>query len=273
MIDIDYDHSRNVHTSMAPAAIVKILLERYPVSSVLDVGCGTGAWLNEFTRCNVSDVYGVDGISIENREFAIDPNLFKLVDLRYGWNLGRKFDLAVCFEVAEHLPPESAPELIKSVSRHTDLIIFSAACPFQGGQGHINCQWPSYWQAIFNDYGFSCVDSLRSIIWQDDFPEYWYKQNIFIAYRDSILAGKEDRILPLVHPNLLQSWVNEANAMHALMDGRQGLLVSLAHALRLSSKAVIYALRNMFVWPSLLSGILNAKNYRSHCSDGQLGNK
>jgi len=55
--------------------------------------------------------------------------------------------------------------LVTSLRAHADTVIFSAACPGQEGQGHINCQWPSYWQALFNRNGFECVDDIRPVIW------------------------------------------------------------------------------------------------------------
>jgi SAM-dependent methyltransferase len=240
---IDYDHSLNLHTPAAPAAIAKIILEEYPVSSILDVGCGTGVWLQEFMRLNIMDVYGIDGVSVEGREFFANKDLFKCVDLRNNWDLERDFDLAICLEVAEHLPPESAHSLIRSICTHSNLIVFSAACPHQGGQGHINCQWPAYWQAIFNDNNFSCADSLRPKIWQESFPEYWYKQNIFVAIRDGANAGREDRLLPLVHPQHLQGWVNLYENQNALINGKHGLRVSSAQAMKMASTAAVSAIR------------------------------
>src|SRR5579862_3100091 len=61
------------------------------------------------------------------------------------FNLGRSFDLAMSFEVAEHLPPDAAKGFVDSLTRLAPLVLFSAAIPFQGGVGHINEQWPEYW--------------------------------------------------------------------------------------------------------------------------------
>ena len=227
---INYDHSINLHTAAAPAAIVKMILDGYSSDSVLDIGCGTGIWLKEFMNQKVLDVYGIDGIPVDNREFNISNQLFRCVDLRSSWDLGRKFDLALCLEVAEHLPASSAHELVGSITIHSDVVVFSAACPNQGGQGHINCQWPEYWQNIFNSLGFSCSDWLRLSIWQANFPEYWYKQNIFIATKDTENAGKEDRLLPLVHPSLLQGWVMNCEQKQAMLNGDIGLRKSISIA-------------------------------------------
>jgi SAM-dependent methyltransferase len=239
---IDYNHSQNLHTTKAPAAIAKIILEMYQVSSVLDVGCGTGVWLQEFIRLDVKDVYGIDGIPIENREFSASRDLFRCVDLRGKWDLKRNFDLAICLEVAEHLPQESAHDLIRSLCAHSKLIIFSAACPNQGGQGHINCQWPAYWQEIFNINQYSCSDPLRPRIWQEEFPEYWYKQNMFVAFRDPANAGQEARLAPLVHPQLLKGWVSKWESQNALIGGKNGLRSSASQAIQMLANAASSAI-------------------------------
>lgn len=239
---IDYDHAQNLHTPKAPAAIAKLILENHHVSSVLDAGCGTGVWLQEFARLNVRDVYGIDGIPVENREFVASRDLFKCVDLRGKWDLKRDFDLAICLEVAEHLPQESAHVLIHSLCAHSDLIVFSAACPHQGGQGHINCQWPTYWQEIFNMNQYSCSDSLRPRVWQEEFPEHWYKQNMFVAIRDAANAGREDRLAPLVHPQLLEGWVRKWEGQKALIEGRNGLRSSASHAIQMLTNAAASAI-------------------------------
>ena len=112
----------------------------------------------------------------------------------------RRFDVAICLEVAEHLPAQAAELLVKSLTMHADKIIFSAACPGQEGQGHINCQWPSYWQALFNKYQFRCDDSLRWRIWEEDAVEPWYRQNLFMATKDLDQAGNEQRIRCVLNP-------------------------------------------------------------------------
>ncbi len=239
---INYDHSFNLHTSKAPQAIVKHIVRRYETSSVLDVGCGTGEWLNEFANCDVNHIFGIDGIGIDSRYFAIDRSFFQLIDLRNEWNLRRRYDLVLCLEVAEHLPSESSKCLVRSLCSHADIVLFSAACPNQGGQGHINCQWPSYWQERFNECGYVCEDSLRPLIWNATFPEYWYKQNIFIAKSSSELAGREPRILPYVHPQLLAGWVSAFEDQKALLEGKRGLKSAIAQSLRMNLAALGSAL-------------------------------
>src|SRR5690242_16630203 len=76
--------------------------------SVVDVGCGMGTWLAAFRRRGVEDVVGVDGSPVPPDLLQIPPDRFLVRDLSKPLDLGRTFDLALCLEVAEHLPKESA---------------------------------------------------------------------------------------------------------------------------------------------------------------------
>jgi hypothetical protein len=121
-------------------------------------------------------------------------------DLTADWRLGRRFSAILCLEVAEHLDSRFEKTLIRSLTDHSDLVVFSAACPGQPGQHHVNCQWPAHWQSIFNSLGFSCSDEIRWDLWAFQEIEPWYRQNMFMAWYDPMHAGKEARIRPVIHP-------------------------------------------------------------------------
>jgi hypothetical protein len=88
--------------------------------------------------------------------------------------LDRKYDLAICLEVAEHLPVSSAGTLVDSITRASDLILFSAAIPLQTGTHHINEQWQDYWAALFDQRGFVASDIVRPAIWGRPDVRWWY---------------------------------------------------------------------------------------------------
>jgi SAM-dependent methyltransferase len=198
---IDYTHSNNLHTLDGPAAVIPMIIADANPRSILDVGCGVGTWLKVATDLGVQDCYGVDGVDV-SKKFLLSGNRFTQQDLTKTWDLHRKFDLAICLEVAEHLDEAYAGNLIEALANHSDLVLFSAACPGQEGQHHVNCQWPAYWQGLFNDRGYVCDDSLRWRIWDDSRIEPWYRQNIFVARRAPQEAGKERRINAVVHPKI-----------------------------------------------------------------------
>lgn len=199
---IDYNHSSNFHTREGPRAVMpKIIYEVNP-RSLLDVGCGTGTWLKAAVDLGVSDFFGVDGVYIPASQLLITPDRFAQQDLTKPWDLGRRFDIALCLEVAEHLDEAYAGNLIDSLVKHADAIFFSAACPGQEGQHHVNCQWPAYWQQLFNQRGFVCQDDFRWKIWDDPTVEPWYKQNMFLARHAPGAAGQEQRIKAIVHSDM-----------------------------------------------------------------------
>jgi hypothetical protein len=73
----------------------------------------------------------------------------------------RGFDLAYSLEVAEHLPPELGEKLVDTLVRAAPIVVFTAAQPGQGGQGHVNEQPKSYWVEQFATRG-ATYDSDRS---------------------------------------------------------------------------------------------------------------
>ena len=91
------------------------------------------------------------------------------------------FDLVLCLEVAEHLPPRHANKLLHLLTSY-QTVIFSAAHPNQGGVLHVNEQPASYWIKRFADLKFRLSDkneALRSQIKGLNLPG-WYHQNINI---------------------------------------------------------------------------------------------
>src|SRR4051794_18163398 len=88
--------------------IVPIVLELVRPRRVIDLGCGTGAWLSVFTAFGVPDVWGVDGDYVDRRMLLIPAERFLARNLEAPFRARDRFDLVVSLEVAEHLPPASA---------------------------------------------------------------------------------------------------------------------------------------------------------------------
>lgn len=206
MKNVIYVHDEITHNSSAAEQVLPVLFEIYKPSSILDVGCGLGNWIEVAKKISGAEIKGVDGDYVDRRLLKIEENEFVECDLTKPFDLNRKFDLAICLEVAEHLPEASAEGFIKSITNHSDVIMFSAALPGQGGQHHINEQWPSYWQEHFNNCGFEMMDFFRFKIWNNPKIEYWYKQNLFLVVRKGHKLAKNEAEIAysLVHPELLE---------------------------------------------------------------------
>jgi SAM-dependent methyltransferase len=169
-----------VSSYAAAKRILPHVLELGQFRSALDAGCGTGGFLRALLEAGIDDIVGIDGDWIPRDRLVIDERVFKAIDLSQGFELNRQFDLVLSLEVAEHLPEASSDIFVDSLTRHGPLILFSAAIPNQGGTGHINEQWPSYWARKFADRGYSAYDLLRPAIWNDAEIAWWYRQNVLL---------------------------------------------------------------------------------------------
>lgn len=200
-------HARTVHSA---STILGELVSRAPsIKSAVDVGCGVGTWLHHLTTLGITDVIGVDGPWVPPDTRMISGDRFIANNLGEPLHLARRFDLAISLEVAEHLQPVRAEDFVGSLCGLSDLILFSAAVPGQGGLGHVNEQWPKYWHRLFRQRGYDCLDGLRAQIWDDAEIPYWYRQNILVFVNSSkpsalvnINGWTNGAPLALVHPDL-----------------------------------------------------------------------
>jgi hypothetical protein len=216
MQDVDYDHDRNLHTVTGARAGLQLLFRTRLPESLLDVGCGWGTWLRAALDLGVPDILGVDGAAISESDFLCPYKYFRRQNLCEPWDLKRRFDVALCLEVAEHLPAGAAPGLVASLVKHADVIVFSAAAPGQPGQHHVNCQWPEYWQEMFNSHGYACDDAIRWRMWNNSDVEPWYRQNIFTAMRAVETAAREDRIQAVIHPAMFDAALENERKKNAV---------------------------------------------------------
>ncbi|MGC4083752.1 MAG: class I SAM-dependent methyltransferase [Vicinamibacterales bacterium] len=192
-----------------------LVLSWLPARSVVDVGCGDGAWLAEFRRHGVHHVMGLDGGHLSPAQLKIPRDAFRTCNLRNAIALPETFELAISLEVAEHLPRARGESFVADLTRLAPCVLFSAAIPFQRGTHHVNGQWPDYWQRLFESHGYVALDIIRSRIWDDEDVEFWYRQNTVLYVRASLLDGTRlaalapqgrPRVPRLVHPALCEQW-------------------------------------------------------------------
>jgi SAM-dependent methyltransferase len=197
--------------------ITGLVVDLVHPASVLDLGCSQGGWLRAFhDTCGISDLTGVDGEWVDLSRFACPTARFVAHDLNQPIDLGRQFDLVVSVEVAEHLRPESADGIVDSIARHGKVVAFSAAIPYQGGQNHLNEQWPGYWVERFRQRHFLPVDCFRRTIWDDDHILWWYAQNLLLFVHENRADAFRDirgfnEAPALVHPKLHTDNSNRAD--------------------------------------------------------------
>lgn len=186
--------------SLASARTVVPLLLRYlPVRSVLDVGCGAGAWLAAYLEAGVTEVSGVDGGYVRAQQLMIDPSKFRAVDVSGPFRLSRTFDLVQCLEVAEHLDPGSSATLVDNLAAHGSAVLFSAAPPGQGGEHHVNERPYEFWRRLFAERGYELYDFVRRASRDLHEVEPWYRYNTMLFVRREA-AGS-------LHREIAASWV------------------------------------------------------------------
>ena len=188
--------------SRSAEIVIPILMEMLQPQSVIDVGCGRGHWLAVFAQHGLSDYFGVDGAWVELEALDIPRERFVVADLQRPVQLDRRFDLVLSLEVAEHLPASAADGFVQSLAALGNRIVFSAAIPNQGGTGHENEQWPTYWIERFAQHDFEALDVIRPRIWDRDEVEPWYCQNTFLFVRRGTPRPVSTAAAPvdLVHP-------------------------------------------------------------------------
>jgi len=174
----------------------RVVLRYVTARSIVDIGCGHGLAAAAFLRADGAiRVRGFDDSPAAVRRAAATGLTVERLDLlslpRAGADaLARALhetDLAICLEVAEHLPAWHAGKLLAlcSAPRH---LVFSAAHPNQGGRLHVNEQPADYWIERLEQHGH-ILDPRDADFRRDvaalDLP-WWYARNIHLFARGAV---------------------------------------------------------------------------------------
>jgi SAM-dependent methyltransferase len=174
--------------ALSAERILDIVMHYHRPASVLDVGCGLGTWLKVARSRGIQDIRGIEGAWLDPRKAKIDAGLLDVLDLEKSFDLGRRFDLVICLEVAEHISAGAADRLIGSLTRHAPMVLFSAAIPHQGGHHHVNEQFLPYWVERFARFDFAPLDVIRAKIWNDRTILWWLRQNVVLFAAKELIA-------------------------------------------------------------------------------------
>ena len=181
--DMSYDYifyiNNRYHSVVSAQRILAPLFRVLKHENVVDFGCGTGTWLWVASQLGSKEILGYDGDYVPRNLLMIPQNRFVPTDLSLRMPQGKHYDLALSMEVAEHLPESSADIFVDNICAHSDVVLFSAAHPGQGGDHHVNEQPMEYWSERFKKRGYHSVE-IRQYFEADTKIEWWYRQNIVL---------------------------------------------------------------------------------------------
>jgi hypothetical protein len=184
-------HDRAVKSAL----LVGDALERaFPLArSYVDIGAGTGAFAAELQRRH-KKVIAYER-SRWGRLFArsqgVDVRGLRLEESSLG-SLAR-VDVALCFEVAEHLRADLGDILVRACVTSAPIIVFTAAEPGEGGTAHVNEQPRCYWIDRFERQGMKLDSELTEMLRQGfaGAPAGWLSARamVFVTRPDHRLAA------------------------------------------------------------------------------------
>jgi SAM-dependent methyltransferase len=187
--DVIYDDKffeKNLEWNKPIAAkLVNILIDYFNPSSVVDLGCGNAEFLSEFYKKGIL-IQGYEGSCFAIKKALIDKKYIQLFDLKNKIDSPRRYDLALCLEVAEHIENKFSQRLIENLTTLSDTVVFTAAPPGQGGHFHMNEQPREFWIDIFKQRNYNYDAQITERVRNDmkkDGVLWWYCDNIMVFKR------------------------------------------------------------------------------------------
>lgn len=221
-----FHEKRNELTRYAAETVIEYLRSIISVNSVCDVGGGVGVWVDEIKKQS-GERYKkgivLDGAYVPAEQRLVAKSEFMECDLTDRINLNEKFDLAISLEVAEHLPETRANTFIEDIVSLSDIVLFSAAIPGQGGKGHINEQPVSYWVDLFEKSGYKAFDIIRPKIQAIKKIPSWYRNNTIVyCNKNSELIDtlKNVQVEPMYDWVLSESFFNISRKLQAYQESK-----------------------------------------------------
>lgn len=171
-------------------SVSKALDEVFEPRSVIDFGCAIGGHLEWFHERGV-EVHGVEGNSKAFNHAVVPVADLEEHDLRQRFESSNTYDLAICIEVAEHIPARFAGTLLDSITDSARTVFFTAAPPGQDGTHHIHLRNEQYWEDEFEKRGFQRMESFEQRLKQEIEVEEttWVTENIFVFRKDRDESG------------------------------------------------------------------------------------
>jgi SAM-dependent methyltransferase len=174
----------------------RYLAERDCPTSVLDIGCGSGAYLKYFASQGAQRIMGIDGI--DGSPGYLQPDEYTRSDHANQLDLAETFDLVICISTIPNGLFDSEEALVNDIVRHASKrIVFSSALLGQFMNTRGNPRPISYWLDLFESAGwYPCLFDTLALRALSTFP--WFRSGLvtFTQDRQDAIEAR-DRLMQL----------------------------------------------------------------------------
>lgn len=175
----------------APEIISKVLSVIQP-TTCLDVGCGTGIYIEEFNKQGVETI-GVDGNLATKTILNTSQENVLYKDVRSPLGLNKKFDLVMCIELIEHIEEKYEEVLLHNLTQHTNkwLLLTTGEDTKGKDRYHLNEKPVEYWIKKVTDLGFEYKEKetleLRQHFRKTLPRRFWRKKTMLLWFSELLL--------------------------------------------------------------------------------------
>lgn len=165
------------------------LYNMFQPKSVVDLGSGGGYFINGFAPYGIECV-GVDGS--ESGKLLLKPEVtFVLQDFQKPFVSLKRFDLVICFEVAEHLHARYSHILLDGLMTFVGkTLAFTAAPddPNDGHKQHIHLRPREYWLNELKGRGLTYLEDITELL-----RKAWKHAGVFTSYYNNLIVCSRDK--------------------------------------------------------------------------------
>lgn len=134
------------------AGVADQLVRTFAPKTAIDVGCAMGMLVESLWDRGVT----TDGVDVSAYALScVRPDI--RAHCRYGSivnGVEGRYDLVICIEVLEHIPPDDTEAAVRALCRLGDSIVFSSSPTDFDEPTHVNVRPPLDWIRLFGANGF-----------------------------------------------------------------------------------------------------------------------
>jgi cyclopropane fatty-acyl-phospholipid synthase-like methyltransferase len=172
--------SQHCHDNTLAQSLINFFLNEQ-VTSLVDLGCGTGTYVRKFKENNIN-ASGFDG---NPNTPELTNNLCNVLDLSVPIEFVEPFDWVMSLEVGEHLPPQFEDIFINNLHNNNKRgIVLSWAVKGQGGHGHYNEQNNNYIKSKICRLGYT-NDIVSENKLRAESTLWWFKNTIMVFRKNN----------------------------------------------------------------------------------------